>query len=116
MVSVQLLHDVPGLFLATVELKPLAGLLLLSIYMTVVDFFQLYIKKRISVAWKFVMLGMFGTFYLDIYFLIPSKFTTLLTGVKSFCIFAVLFAFPGLPRFGKLNLVFSPFYYAHIHP
>lgn len=61
-------------------------------------------------------LVMFATFYLDIYFLIPSKFSTLLAGVKSSCIFAALFAFPGLPRFGKLNLFFSLFLLCSLSP
>ena len=38
LVSVQFLHETPHLFLAMAEIKPTAGLLSLSIYMTVVDF------------------------------------------------------------------------------
>lgn len=48
---------------------------------------------------------MFGTFCLDIYILIQSKISTLLAGVKLFCIFTALFAFPRLPRFRKLNFI-----------
>lgn len=46
MVCVQFLHEAPCLFLATAELKPPAGLLLLYMYATVVDFLKLYIKKK----------------------------------------------------------------------